>query len=340
MTFSSADYGDTTDDEDIPASATKRPQSLLRQPSLSSSLELGAPAPAASPAKKSSRCPRKPAGYCHGPRIGTFTVDSTKPCAVIDSTGANMIIRPATRPIKINNPSISKANDPTSTANVNPTDSQQKLMTAPENKGNETGGYLVQASMYDHRDPVLAPGSDIAPPSAPLPVERSRPSSMGHVGSTPSMSHLASASSVFLPIDAMTNIANNSYMIDDDSDDDDDELLWNIDDFIHMGDDSSEGGEQPAGDESSLTSPITAEGSGPVLTSSNLIKHLDRHYNSGFRHGQPNYQPQSLVHQNNYALDDGRQASDTAQMGHQQKRKMSGSFLGATAAKRPMISQS
>ncbi|KAF6225644.1 hypothetical protein HO133_009644 [Letharia lupina] len=319
------DYGDTTDEEDVPASATKRPQSLLRQPSLSS-LELEAQVPATPAAKGPFTFPGTPAGYRRGPRMGTWIVDSTKPCAVIDST-ANSII---------------------STANASPIVSQPTLGTAPDGNGIDPSSFPSQASMYEYNDPVLGPGSDIVAASAPLPAGHSR---------QPSMDHSFAASSVFVPMDAMGNVS--SFFEDDDlnDDDDDDDALLNIDDFIDFGDDSSEDGDQAAGDDSALTSPVTTEGPGPVqlktpspdatMASDDLMKHLDRHIVSAFRRGQPHHQPQPRPRHgnlslNSYALKGGRQAAANAPMGPQKKRKMSGSFghrpsFGVPAAKRRMI---
>ncbi|CAD6566705.1 MAG: hypothetical protein ASARMPRED_000117 [Alectoria sarmentosa] len=343
------DYGDTTDEEDVPASATKRPQSLLRQPSLSS-LELEAQVPATPAAKGPSRVPGNPAGYRRGPRMGIWIVDSTKPCAVIESTGENMIIRPATRPSKSNDLYVSLANSITNTANASPITSQPTLATALDDGGTDPGGFSSQASMYEYNDPVLGPGSDMVAASAPLPTGHGRP---------PSMDHSFAAPSVFLPMDAMGNVR--SFFKDGDlnDDDDDDDALLNIDDFIDFGDDSSEDGDQAVGDDSTLTSPVTAEGPGPfhmktpspdaTMASDDLMKHLDRsrHILSAFRRGQHHHQLQSRPRHgnlslNSYALKGARQAAANAPMGLQKKRKMSESFghrpsLGVPAAKRRMI---
>ena len=176
----------------------------------------------------------------------------------------------------------------------------------------------------------------------------------------PSMEHSLSVPSVFLPVEAMGNVSSffedDELMDDDDDDDDDDDALLNIDDFIDFGDDSSEDGDQAAGDDSALTSPVTAEGPGPVqlktpspdatMASDDLMKHFDRHIVSAFRRGQPHHQPQSRHHQGNlltsYALKGRKQAAANPSMGFQKKRKMSGNFghrpsFGAPAAKRRMI---
>lgn len=283
--------------------------------------------------------------------MGTWIIDSTKPCAVIESTGENIIICPATRPLKSNNISVPVANSVASTANASPLIPQTALATAPDDSGIDRSGFSSQASMYEYNDPVLGPGSDIVAASAPLPTGHSR---------QPSMDQSLAPPSVFLPIDAMGNVG--SFFEDDglndyDDDDDDDDALLNIDDFIDFGDDSSEDEGQAAGDDSALTSPVTAEGPGPVqlkspspdttMASDGLMKHLDRHIVSAFRRGQPHHQSQQRPRHgnlslNSYALKGGRQAAANAPMGPQKKRKMSGSFghrpsFGLPAAKRRMI---
>ena len=281
--------------------------------------------------------------------MGTWIVDSTKPCAVIDSTGETMIIRPATCPSKPNNVSASIANGIKSNANTSPLCAQLKLVTAIDGGGVDLGGFSSQASMYEYNDPVLGPGSDMVATSASVPSGHSR---------QPSMDHPFAAPSVFLPMDAMGNVSSffeNEGLNDEDEEDDD--ALLNIDDFIDFGDDSSEDGDQIAGEDSASTSPVTAEDSGPVqlkrpspntlMTSADLMKHLDSHIVSAFRRGQPHHQPQSRSRHgnpllNNYALKAGKQAAASAPMGTQKKRKMSGSFghrppFGVPAAKRRIV---
>lgn len=275
--------------------------------------------------------------------MGTWIIDVAKPCAVINSTGAYMIIHPAMRPPKSNTMSMSAANSGTSTANTSPIDSQPISATAPDHSGVGPSGFSSQASMYD---PVLGPGSEIVAASVPLPTHHSRQHSVDDSFANPF---------VFFPMDAMKNVSSffDDNELDEDDDDDDDDALLNIDDFIDFGDDSSEDGDQPAvDDDSSVTSPVTAEGSGPVQqklpssdASDDLLKHLDRHLVSAFRRGQSHHQPQSRRHGdlalNSYALKGTAQAV-AAQMGPQKKRKMSGSFndrssFGVPATKRRMM---
>ena len=281
--------------------------------------------------------------------MGTWIVDSTKPCAVIDSTGETMIIRPATCPSKPSNVSATIANGTNSNANASPLCPQPKLVTARDDGGFEHSGFSSQLSRYEYNDPVLGPGSDMVAAAASVPSGHSR---------QPSMDDPFAAPSVFLPMDAMGNVSSffeNEGLNDEDEEDDD--ALLNIDDFIDFGDDSSEGGDQTAGDDSTSTSPVTVEDSRPVqlktpspdalMTSADLMKHLDSHMVSAFRRGQPHHQPQSRSRHgnpllNNYALKAGKQAAASAPMGTQKKRKMSGNFghrppFGVPAAKRRII---
>ena len=277
----------------------------------------------------------------------------SEPRAAIDSTGENVIICPATRPSRTDNLSISIANGIASTANATQAVSQQVLATLPDPNGTDPSAFSAKGPMYEYNDPVLGPGSDIVAASAPLPT--------GH-RQQPSMADSFTASSVFLPVDAMADVGSfleNNYLNDDDDDGDDDDALLNINDFIDFGDDSSEDGNQAAGNDSTLTSPVTAEGPSPVqlktpspdatVASGNLMKHLDKHIVSAFRRGQSHHQPQSRPRHGNFALNsyglkNKRHAAANASTGPQRKRKMSGNLgqrpsLGAPAAKRRKIHQ-
>lgn len=85
----SADYGETTD-EDVPASATARPQALIRRSSTSVLENTSAiPTPARTPTAQ--RC---------GPRMGSWCIDPTKALAIVDSCGKRLLVCPAPRPKK------------------------------------------------------------------------------------------------------------------------------------------------------------------------------------------------------------------------------------------------
>ena len=249
------------------------------------------------------------------------------------------------RPYESNDLSVSIANSITGTAKSSPNVSQQILAILPDDSGS---GFSVQGSMYEYNDPVLGPGSDIVAASALLPTSDNQQQSMAHSFTAPS---------VFLPMDEIGDVGaffDDNYLNDNGEDDDDDDLL-NIDDFIDFGDDESEDGEQAAGYDSALTSPVTAEGPGPAqlktpppdatTASDDLMKHLDKHIVSAFRRGQPHHHPQSRPRHanlalNSYALKNKRHAAIKAPM--PRKRKMSGSLgqrpsFGVPAAKRRMV---
>ncbi|KAI4252472.1 MAG: hypothetical protein L6R42_007950, partial [Xanthoria sp. 1 TBL-2021] len=87
------DQGETTEEEDVPASATARPSAVLRD---SSSVALansftGQPLSQAPTANFRS-------GRRWGPTLGSFVTDPTKPIAVVARDGKQLIIYPAQRP--------------------------------------------------------------------------------------------------------------------------------------------------------------------------------------------------------------------------------------------------
>lgn len=84
-----ADCGDTTDEDIAPPSATARPQSLMRRPS-ASMLEESAKAAAK----------MKPLSQRWGPRMGSWSINPTKPLAIVDSCGKKILVCPARRPKK------------------------------------------------------------------------------------------------------------------------------------------------------------------------------------------------------------------------------------------------
>ena len=307
-----------------------------------------------SAAKEPPRFRGYPPGYRHGPRMGTWKVDSTKTSAVIDSTGENMIITYATRSSKSNDMSMSIANGIASTANASPTVAQQALAPAIEDNSTGLSGISSQASMYEYKNPVLGRGSAIMAAPTPVPTGPDR---------EPSIDQTSAARRVFCPSDAVKNISSywrDEYIDDDDDDDDDDEdedVNLNMADFLVFDDESSDDGGDGAGDVSALLPPTTADGPGPVqletpssdaLTASgNFMKHLDKHFASGHGRNEPHWQYQShsrhvglLV--SGYPLKGGKQAAASAPMAPPKKRKMSGSFshrppFGVPPVKRRMI---
>ena len=282
--------------------------------------------------------------------MGIWIVTVPKLFVAINSTGENVISCLATRPSKSDNLSVSIAYGIASTANAGPMVLPQAMATLPDPDGTDPRGFSAKGTMYEYNDPVLGPGSDIVAASAPVSTGDRR---------QPSMAHPFTAPSVFLPMEAMADVGSffkNNYLNDDDDGVDEDDLL-SIYDFIDFGDSSSEDGNKAAGNDSTLTSPVTAEGPSPVqlktpspdatMASDNLMKHLDKHIVSAFRRGQSHHQTQPRPRHgnlapNSYALKNKRQAAANAPMGPQRKRKMSGGLghrpsLGGPAFKKRMI---
>lgn len=230
----------------MPASATKRPQALLRQPSLSS---LDTDVQAAPSVKSPFKNPGAPAGYRRGPRMGSWIVDSTKPFAVIDSTGENMVICPARRPAKVAMICASPTNSSTSNPNITSAALQPMLATAPYDNEIDPSGFSRQVST----DAIL--GSETGM-KAPIPTY----SESQHLND-----QTFAYSSVFFPIEDLPDISTFFDADDRDEDGDDDEELLNVEDFIDFGEDSSEDGEQDESEE---------------------MKHFDEGVISAFRRGQ------------------------------------------------------
>ncbi|KAL8795428.1 MAG: hypothetical protein Q9195_002017 [Heterodermia aff. obscurata] len=82
-----SDYGETTDEDDIPASA--RPEALIRRSSATTTKTSSA---TSTPVRKS--------GQPWGPKLGSWCIDPTKPLAIVDSCGKRLLVCPARRPKK------------------------------------------------------------------------------------------------------------------------------------------------------------------------------------------------------------------------------------------------
>ncbi|KAL2043996.1 hypothetical protein N7G274_003517 [Stereocaulon virgatum] len=315
------DYGDTTDEEDVPASATTRPQSLLRRPSLSS---MDNEAQITSPVAPSPfKVPATPLRHRRGPRMGSWTVDRTKPFAMIDSTGDNMVIVPAKRPARAGDFSIS------STAITSPTTSQPWLASAIDENGIDYSNFSF------HDDPMLASEPDVMPSTLPLTAPSSR-----------IQDQTFASSSDFLPMDAIGNV-NAVYAVDDQDDDGDDEGMLNVKDFIDFGVSSDDEGDGDQGllENASLLSPASTStlgtGAKPQYktpssgrnSAQHLLKHLDKGAISAFRRGQPHHQaqlrrPQSGSSLNSQAFKGGRHAAAHTSLSSQKKRKLNDTFGG------------
>ena len=334
-----ADYGENTDEEEIPASATTKPQSLLRQPSLSSLDNDSQISSSAAPSP--FKVPAAPVRHSRGPRMGSWTVDRTKPFAVIDATGDNMVIVPAKRPATDGGMSRHSDLGMANTTNTSPIATQPTLAPA-------IGDVEIDYSDFSfHADPMLASEPDVMP-STLLPTA---PSSQVPDQTFPS-------SSVFFPMDDIGDV-NAVYAVDDqDDEDDDDEDLLKIEDFIDFGVSSEDEGDEDLDhpQNMSLPTPVSTSPSGTGAhlqstkpspensTAHHLLKHLDKSKIGAFRRGQPHHQAhlhraQGGSSLNSHAFKGGRQAAAHSSLSTQKKRKVSDACgghqpFGATAKRR------
>lgn len=325
-----ADYGDTTDEDDVPASATTRPQSLMRQPSLSSLDANPQNMPSARPLSALSpfKVPATPVRQSHGPRMGSFKANLTKPFAVIDATGDNMLITPARRPPRADGTYSQVASTRTSTANASPVLSHPALATPVNDSDFDESDFASQVPA----DPMLTAGSEaMADVLLPIgPTSRTRNTSL-------------MSGDVFYPADGVGDV-NAIFAADDqDDDDNDDEDLLNVEDFIDFGVDSSD--EDNEGDmDSSLPTPISTSPTGAHVRSKmpspnnsaahDLMKHFDRGIAGAFRQGQHQHQQRSRrlsggMSLSRQAFKTGRHAPVNSQLSPPKKRKTSGGFAPA-----------
>ena len=228
-----ADYGETTDEEDAPADALTKPHALLRQPDAYSSH-----APVLMQGE--FKVPAIPASLRRGPRMGTFTIDSKKPVAVVDSTGENMVIYPATRPAPVKTSLARIPSGNNSSTPATPITPHATLGSAADLSDTDYTDMASQISV----DPVLSAAPNFASAGFPDPAP-----------TVPLRVDPPTSSSVFLPMDSIEDPAN--YLIDDDEDDlDEAEQNLELDDFIDWGDGSSE----DEGANASAASPTSASG--------------------------------------------------------------------------------
>lgn len=276
-----ADYGETTDEEDVPATATTRPQSLLRNPWLSS----------VDPARSlfsvsergTFRVPTIPASLRRGPRLGTFTPDPRKAVAVVDETGQNMVIYPAKRPAPVQTSLARVPSGHTTSAPPTPVTPHATLGTSPDLNDAE---YTEMAS-HIPTDPVLSRGPNFSHAAMPPLPHNISPDAV-QVNQSP-LPH-------FYPSDsAEQSLAYYDEVVEDI---DEGELLLNVEDFLDFGESSSDAGD---GKETSPASPTFASESdsktsfvpppktspSSASSSQDLLKHFDTGIITAFRRGQP-----------------------------------------------------
>lgn len=282
-----ADQGDTTDEEDVPASATTRPSALLRDSSTSAlnNRLAGQPLPKAPTSKL-------PPGHQWGPTLGSWVTDPTKPLAVVASSGKSLIVYPAQRPARRDGkvfPTV--ASSGVSSAIPSPRTSVPKLTTP--SRPIATDDSEVERSDMSSQDittPMLS-----ASPNLMM-------SGLGFGSGNLLSGHTLGPPEAFFPFQS---IGADGKMVldgldadDEDDDDDDGEDLLNIDDFIDFGKDSddseneigsaTEGYQSPAvpvSDQAKEKSTSTASPS-PTTPTHNLLDHLDRGVVTAFRRNQ------------------------------------------------------
>ncbi|RFU33535.1 hypothetical protein B7463_g2837, partial [Scytalidium lignicola] len=257
------DEGETTE-EDLPPAAKYIPaRSMLRRPSTSSSSS----SESEEEITVTRRGPYRPIKRS-GPRLGSWLHDRSKPFLVLDNHGKNLIMFRA----KVNrrfsfggvgNQSMSAATPQSSFARESDQDKQTiDLSPMISNSAN-----LMMSAMYSPLDQYLhlTGGQPLGPPEAFYP---------------------------FVNISAdgtITQDSPSSYEDDEDDEDDvDSEDMWNVEDFLNFGEDTSDeeevadGREEEDDNTSTIAEPPSSTPARPTTASSeDQIHPLLNHFNSG-----------------------------------------------------------
>ncbi|KAL9005950.1 MAG: hypothetical protein Q9188_001315 [Gyalolechia gomerana] len=283
------DQGETTDEEDVPASATTRPSALLRHSSSDFNNRLAAqPLPKAPTSKL-------PPGHRWGPTLGSWVADPTKPIAVVASSGTQLIVYPAQRP----------------------SDRGGKVFPTIASSGQSSAQNSPRTSLPRLAAPSYPPATDESE------VERSDMSSQGittpmlsaspnlmmsglGLGSANLLSgHALGPPEAFFPFQSIgadgKMVLDGPDVDDDDDDDDDGEDLLNIEDFIDFGEDSEDSDREDGSNTESFQTPIvslsdltdtdpTPMASPPTPVSNhNLLDRLNNGVVTAFRRNQYNH---------------------------------------------------
>lgn len=332
LTFSLvADQGETTDEEDVPASATTRPSALLRHSSSELNNRLaGQPLPKAPTSKL-------PPGHRWGPTLGSWVADPTKPIAVVASSGTQLIVYPAQRPSSKGSkvfPTI--ASSGRSSAQTSPRTSLPKLATPSyPNATDESEVERSDISSQDITTPMLG-----ASPNLMM-------SGLGLGSSNLLNGHALRPPEAFFPFQSIgadgEMVLDGPDADDDDDDDDDGEALLNIEDFIDFGEYSEGSDGEDGSNTESFQSPTNAlsdqtdAGLTPIgspttpASTHNLLDRLDKGVVTAFRrnqydHGASRYRPSSA---SSFRVPDaikGNVFATANSRGVLKKRKLSGDF--------------
>lgn len=246
-----ADYGETTDEDDVPASATARPQALMRRPS-ASMVDAASAKPTSAQTPPTQRW---------GPRMGSWCIDPTKPLAIVDSCGKKILVCPARRPKKPDRVFEHILGSGNTSANTSPRARLSNLATVPYTSDidrSEASSQGLVSPIFGHS---LAPGFGIANNGI-------FPDDTDEMG--------------FLDDHALL------YDDDEDNDDDDPEAGINIEDLIDFGDEDDSELDLTMGDSRPSSSSSAKTGFTGVGQSSgqSLLNHLDTTIVTAFRQTQ------------------------------------------------------
>ncbi|KAL8669086.1 MAG: hypothetical protein Q9168_006311 [Polycauliona sp. 1 TL-2023] len=288
------DQGETTEEEDVPASATTRPSAVLRD---SSSITLANNSFSGQPLPRAPTTNLRSARQW-GPTLGSFVTDPRKPIAVVAKDGKQLIIYPAQRPASRGGkvfPSIVSSGQ--SSVQASPRTAMAK-MTAPSHPTTTDDSEVERSEMSSQgmTTPMLS-----ASPNLMM-------SGLGLGSGNMFSGHAMGPPEAFFPFQS---IAADGTMIvdgldvgyDDASSEDDGENLLNIEDFVHFGDDSEDSDQDPESAVESRLSPANSSPSqnaakpssvAPSPTQSTFLDHLDKGMVTAFRRNQYEYESDAV----------------------------------------------
>ncbi|KAL8742126.1 MAG: hypothetical protein Q9190_005339 [Brigantiaea leucoxantha] len=334
------DLGETTDEEDIPASATTRPQALLRRTSAECRSVTQTPG---------RRAAETAPNYRWGPTLGSWIADPTKPIAVVDSSGTKINIYPAQRPIKNDGkvfPTLSSSSQ--SSANTSPRNSVAQVVSGQRFDVARVGAGLSNEA-------GLASASNLN--DVPIMSNFFHGDFDGQILGPPEAFH------PFQSINADGSIATSPLQMGDDNvgDSDSGEDVLNIEDFLDFSDEFDEPDHNEVSANSAhsswLAPQMDTEASSSVKTygdlaasetaSQTLLDHFDKGVVTAFRRNQHQYNAQaqrpsslfSFGSRNN--LDGKKHIITKPSLGHDlRKRTLSGNLGIGRVSNSPSVMQS
>ncbi|KAL9579054.1 MAG: hypothetical protein Q9212_005331 [Teloschistes hypoglaucus] len=277
------DYGETTEEEDVPASATTRPSALLRDPSKSTLNNHLARQPLPKPPLR-----RFHQGAEWGPTMGSWVTNPTKPIAVVATSGKRLNVYPAQRPESTGGiifPTVASAP-------ASPRPTPAKLATPAHHTATEESEVeRNEKSSQERATPMLSANPDLA-------MFGFGPGRANLVGD-----YTLGTAEVFFPfgsVGADDDMIDNELDIDDDDEEDAGEGILNIEDFINFTEDSEDSEHEVENTAKGIRShsvalpeteqakaSLTSPSSSPTApTHNNLLDHLDRGVVTAFRRNQ------------------------------------------------------